>query len=83
MIGNCDVYLPSTCFKGMQAYSTFNELPNRRGYGVFIHKNKCEIKKLLMQNNWQETAFKSTNGAINLRTSFIENVIIKGGFYDK
>jgi len=82
MIDRCDVYLPSTCFNGMKAYDSFEELPNRRGYGVFIHKNKRAIKRLLKDCDWQNIAFSSTNGALNLRTSIIENVIIKGGFYD-
>ena len=83
MIGKCDVYLPSTTFSGMKAYSSFNELPNERGYGIVIKKNKREIKKLLKNHNWEKTAFFSTNSAINLRTSLIKNVIIKAGYYDK
>ncbi|MGI9461645.1 MAG: restriction endonuclease subunit M [Alphaproteobacteria bacterium] len=82
MIGKCDIYLPSTCFSGMKAYLFFNELPNQRGYGVVIHKKKNEIKKNLLKNDWQMTSFKSTNSALNLRTSLIEDVIIKSGFYD-
>ena len=31
MLHKCDVYLPSTCFSGMRAYSDFENLPHRRG----------------------------------------------------
>jgi hypothetical protein len=83
MIGECDIYLPSTTFNGMKAYSSFYDLPHERGYGVVIKKNKREIKKILKNHNWEKTAFLSTNSALNLRTSLIENVIIKKGYYDK
>ena len=82
MLYKCDVYLPSTCFSGMKAYSSFDELPNRRGYGVVIHKEKSEISDLLYRHDWNLTAFPSTNGALNLRTSLIEDVIIGGGYSD-
>lgn len=82
MIGNCDVYLPSTCFKGMRAYSKFEMLPHRRGYGVVIHRNKSEIKEVLETHDWEETAFSSTNGALNLRMSLIESVVTKEGYCD-
>lgn len=83
MIGNCDVYIPSTCFRGMKAYRSFDELPNKRGYGVVVNKNKTDIKKLLFSHDWMKTAFASTNSAINMRTSLIEKVVIEGGYYDK
>jgi len=83
MIGKCDVYLPSTTFSGMKAYSSFYDLPHERGYGVVIKKNKREVKKILKNHNWEKTAFFSTNSALNLRTSLIENVIIKAGYFDK
>ena len=82
MIGNCDIYLPSTCFSGMRAYGAFAELPNKRGYGIVIHKNKREIKKLLAGCDWNKRAFLSTNSALNLRRSIIEQVVIGGGYYD-
>lgn len=82
MIDKCDVYLPSTCFSGMGAYRRFDDLPNKRGYGVVIHKNKVAIKKLLVKNDWKKTAFPSTNGALNLRSSLICDVVVEGGFKD-
>jgi hypothetical protein len=83
MIDKCDVYLPSTTFSGMKAYRSFYDLPNRRGYGIVIVKNKRKIKNLLMNYDWTKIAFPSTNTALNLRTSIIQEVVINAGFYDK
>ena len=82
MINNCDVYLPSTCFSGMDATISFDDLPHKRGYGVVIHKNKQKIKKLLLEHDWTKTAFYSTNSAMNLRTSLIQQVVINKGYTD-
>ena len=82
MIGKCDVYLPSTCFSGMKAYRTFEALPNCRGYGILILNGKREIKKIMLEHDWSSTAFLSTNGALNLRRSLIEDVITSKGIYD-
>ena len=75
--------LPSTCFSGMRAYTDFEKLPHRRGYGVKIHRNKQEIGNILTECNWNKIAFTSTNGALNLRRSLIEGVVIKGGYKDE
>ncbi|MFH1968341.1 MAG: SAM-dependent methyltransferase [bacterium] len=83
MIGKCDIYLPSTTYSGMKAYNSFYDLPHQRGYGIVINKNKETIKKILINNDWNKTAFSSSNSAINLRTSLIEDVVIKAGFFDK
>lgn len=84
MLDACDVYLPSTCFKGMKAYENFESLPNRRGYGVVFKKNKEELMDLFYNKiNWSDVSFTSTNGALNLRTDLIMNQIIKGGFFDE
>ena len=83
MLHKCDVYLPSTCFSGMRAYSGFEQLPHRRGYGVVIYpRAKTTIKKLLMAHNWTKTAFSSTNGALNLRSSLIGGVVAAAGYGD-
>lgn len=82
MLDKCDVYLPSTTYSNMRAYNSFEELPHRRGYGIVIYKEKPKIKNLLIKNNWEKTAFYSSNSAINLRTSLIEDVIIKNGYFD-
>lgn len=83
MIEKCDIYLPSTTFTGMKAYRSFYDLPNRRGYGIVILKDKRKIKDLLINHNWEKTSFPSTNSALNLRTSIIQDVVIDAGFYDK
>ena len=82
MLYKCDVYLPSTCFKGMMTYKHFEDLPHRRGYGIVIHKQKQVIKPLLVNTDWEQQAFRSTNGALNLRTSLIEQVLIDNGYRD-
>ena len=82
MIGRCDVYLPSTGFSGMKAYGSFEELPNRRGYGIKILRNVEQIKALLESHDWSSTAFKSANGTSNLRKSLIEQVVCDAGFSD-
>ncbi len=84
MLEKCDVYLPSTCFSGMKAYKTFNELPNKRGYGIVFLKHNNELHNLCFNIiDWSKIAFLSTNSAVNLRTDLIENAIIKYGFYDE
>ena len=83
MIDKCDIYLPSTTFAGMKAYNSFYDLPNKRGYGVVIKKDKKEVKKVLLDTDWESVAFLSTNSALNLRTSLIKDRIIKAGFFDK
>ena len=79
-IEKCDVYLPSTCFgeSKMRAYESFEDLPGRKGYGILISNaaKKNELKNILLSVNWDEFSFRSTNSALNLRTS-----IIKSAFY--
>lgn len=83
MLNACHVYLPSTCYSGMRAYKSFEDLPQRRGYGVYIHKNVRRIRNLLMNHDWESTAFQSTNGALNLRSSLIQAALIKEGYQDE
>ena len=78
MINKCDLYLPSTCFSGMKAYKSFNDLPNKRGYGIVIldKKNKSKILQKLENADWSnDYAFLSTNSALNLRTSLIKKCV--------
>lgn len=82
MLHACDLYLPSTCFNNMRAYRRFEDLPHRRGYGVVIHRRKRELQKFLHATDWGRVAFRSTNGALNLRTSLIEKEVLRRGFYD-
>jgi hypothetical protein len=84
MLEKCDAYLPSTCFKGMQAYKKFQDLPNLRGYGVVFLKNHQTLNNLFFNTiDWTKIAFLSTNSAINLRTDLIENAIINLGIHDE
>ncbi|MFA5838677.1 MAG: hypothetical protein WC849_01935 [Candidatus Paceibacterota bacterium] len=83
MIDKCDIYLPSTTFNGMKTYNSFYNLPHQRGYGIVVNKNKKEIKTLFKKINWEEVAFLSTNSALNLRTSIIQDVLINNGFIDE
>lgn len=81
MIDKCDLYLPSTCFSGMKSYSSFYDLPNKRGYGIVITNKPLRRKILehLKSVNWsKDYAFLSTNCALNLRKSLIQKSIFDG-----
>lgn len=73
MIDKCDFYIPSTCFgkENMKLYSSFNELPGKKGYGIVFKNNKEEYSNILKNVNLSDIAFLSTNSAYNLRTSQI------------
>jgi predicted RNA methylase len=73
----CDVYLPRTCFgiHNMRAYDTFEDLPNRRGYGVCFFEDKSNRAARARQIRWSDVAFRSTNAALNLRQSMIRDLI--------
>ncbi|RAX51485.1 restriction endonuclease subunit M [Helicobacter sp. 16-1353] len=88
MLYKCDLYLPSTCFNSkskpqMKIYKDFESLPHRRGYGIVILQEKQKIRKVLEQIDWKKVSFLGTNSSLNLRTSLIEEALIKKGFYDK
>lgn len=82
MLDQCDVYLPSTCYAGMRVYPSFESLPQRRGYGVKILRERHAIAKLFRDADMEQVAFRSTNGALNLRKSLIESIVIDGGYHD-
>jgi len=82
MLDQCDVYLPSTCYTGMRIYPSFEALPQRRGYGVKILRERRAIKQLFRNADLSQVAFRSTNGALNLRKSLIESIVIDGGYHD-
>ena len=77
MLNKCDRYLPSTCFgiENVKIYYDFEELPNRRGYGI-VFNNKNLIEKF-DNIEWDKIAFLSTNSAYNLRMSKIEDCLKK------
>lgn len=79
MFNQCDIYLPSTCFgkENMKYYINFNDLPNKKGYGIVFNQNK-EININKFKNiNWGDIAFLSTNSAYNIRTSQIKSLFIE------
>jgi len=78
MIGECDVYIPSTCFgkDNMKCYDNFEKLPGRKGYGVVFNNDKENMMKKMLETNWSEIAFLSTNSAYNLRSSQIYTTLL-------
>ena len=78
MIDKCDIYIPSTCFgkEIMKLYSSFNDLPNKKGYGIVFLKDKENMLKKCKNIKWCDIAFLSTNSAYNLRTSLIINSLL-------
>lgn len=74
-LNTCDYYLPSTCFgkDKMKLYYDFEELPQRRGYGIVVLSDN--IKSVIEKIDWPKTSFISTNGAHNLRVDLIEKGI--------
>ena len=73
----CDYYLPSTCFdkESMKVYDDFEKLPHRRGYGIVVQSNQKIIDDIVLHIDWSDVAFRSTNGAYNLRFDLIERFI--------
>ena len=73
MIGNCDIYIPSTCFgkENMKCYMKFEDLPGKKGYGIVFTNNKDEMINKMINIEWDKIAFLSTNSAYNLRSSQI------------
>ena len=78
MLNKCDIYIPSTCFgkETMKLYLSFNDLPNKKGYGIVFLKDKENMIKKCKSIKWCDIAFLSTNSAYNLRTSLIINTLI-------
>lgn len=88
MLNACDLYLPSTCFHSktnpqMKVYNDFISLPNKRGYGIVILKEKEKVKAALLNIDWEAVSFLGTNSSRNLRTSLIEDALVSCGFYDR
>ncbi len=73
MIGKCDIYIPSTCFgkENMKCYMSFEDLPGKKGYGIVFTDDKQSMIDKMLDINWYEIAFLSTNSAYNLRSSQI------------
>ena len=83
-LDKCDLYIPSTCYgeNKMKVYYSFEDLPNRKGYGIVFHKDKNKLLPLFEKIQWSKVAFKSTNSAMNLRSSLIEKELINNGYRD-
>ncbi len=73
MIGNCDIYIPSTCFgkENMKCYMNFEDLPGKKGYGILFTEDKSSMIDKMLNIEWNKIAFLSTNSAYNLRSSQI------------
>lgn len=78
-IDNCDFYLPSTCFgkDKMKLYHSYYDLPQKRGYGIKIVSTNIDVKDIIEKIDWSKVAFKSTNGAYNMRFDLIEDAIME------
>lgn len=79
MFYQCDVFIPSTCFgkDNMRYYTSFDDLPGRKGYGIVFNVNKTENIKKFKTIKWNEIAFLSTNSAYNIRTSQINSQFLE------
>lgn len=73
----CDYYMLSTCFGAdkMKIYNSFDDLPNKKGYGIKILSRNKEVKDIIETIDWSAASFKSTNGALNIRFDIIEKEI--------
>lgn len=77
MIGNCDIYIPSTCFgkENMKCYTNFEDLPAKKGYGIVFKNNKEILINKMINIEWDKVAFLSTNSSYNLRSSQIYSLL--------
>lgn len=66
----------------MTTYNSFEELPNRRGYGIKIIKNYDKIYKIIKSIDWPSKSFFTTNSSYNLRTSIITETLVEHGIID-
>ena len=55
----------------MTYYTSFDELPRRKGYGIVFNQNKKENIEKFKNIVWSDVGFLSTNSAYNIRTSQI------------
>ncbi len=84
MHDSCDYYFASSSFEKekMTHYSSFEELPNRRGYGLVILKDRDRVKGIIEGISWPDESFLATNSSYNMRTSKILDALIKNGIID-
>lgn len=81
MLDKCDFYLASSSFEKekMTLYPTFEDLPNRRGYGIKIIKDYKKVYNVIKNIDWPSKSFLATNSSFNLRTSIIQDAITNEG----
>jgi hypothetical protein len=81
VLHTCDLYLPTTCFgvENMRLYYDFEDLPQRRGYGIKILKDHEKVSEAFKNIRWDLSSFRSTNGAFNLRFDLIEKSLSEYG----
>lgn len=81
MQDKCDYYFTSSSFeKAKMTYcSSFEELPNRRGYGLLILNDRERLVNIIESIDWPNESFLSTNSSYNMRTSKILDALIKNG----
>jgi hypothetical protein len=81
MLDKCDFYLASSSFEKekMTLHDTFENLPNRRGYGIKIIKDHNRVSKIINSIDWPSFSFLATNSSFNLRTSIIKSALIEHG----
>lgn len=83
MIGNCDLYLPKSCYPNkMRAYDSFHDVPYERAVGVKALRRRDEVVEALRAHDWAATATQSPNGAVNLQIDLVEGVVMDCGFVD-
>ena len=68
----CSYFVPGSDYGSLKMVRTFTEL-SRPGYGILIHDDR--IRDVIEGIDYDEIAFRSTNGAMNLRTDIIERAI--------
>tara|TARA_Y100000994_G_C15372646_1_gene309745 strand:- start:296 stop:544 length:249 start_codon:yes stop_codon:yes gene_type:complete len=59
----------------MEVKSEFEKLPHRRGYGIVSLIDREVMDSVMQSIDWEKSSFKSTNGALNLRTDLIQKII--------
>ena len=66
----------------MKVYSDFEEVPKKTGYGILFLKERPMLYDIFQNTDWSLVSFKSTNGAYNLRTDLINEVLISKNYTD-
>lgn len=81
MHDSCDYYFALSSFDKakMKYYYSFEELPNRIGYGLVILKDRDRVKSIIERISWPDESFLATNSSYNMRTSKILDALIKNG----